>query len=111
MRHVGGRLYYGSLTAGEVEDIVGWRTLDYIGRRSVGETEYNLRLSGGRILSCLAVGNEEDRPILYLPRIPGSCLADEAARRLRLRCYAVDRPGFGASTFQADRSFCGYVEM
>lgn len=81
---------------------------NYIGGKSVGETEYNQRLSDGRILSCLAVGSGEGRPVLYCHGFPGSRLearlAAEAARRLGLRCYALDRPGFGGSTFQAGRT-------
>lgn len=75
---------------------------------STSETEYRVRLAGGRTLACLALGAATGPPVLYFHGYPGSRiegrLAAAAARRLGLRVLAIDRPGFGDSTFQPDRT-------
>ena len=74
---------------------------------SVAEREYRLRLADGRTLACLELGEPAGPPVLYFHGYPGSRLearvAAAAAGRLGLRLLAVDRPGFGQSTFQAGR--------
>src|SRR6185312_3853086 len=72
------------------------------------ETEHRVRLADGRTLACLELGDPSGPPVLYFHGYPGSRLearvAAAAARRLGLRLLAVDRPGFGQSTFQTGRS-------
>jgi pimeloyl-ACP methyl ester carboxylesterase len=76
------------------------------------ETEHRLRLPDGRTLACLELGDPAGAPVLYFHGYPGSRLearvAAAAARRLGLRLLAVDRPGFGQSTFQAGRRVGGW---
>lgn len=65
------------------------------------------------MLACLEVGDPAGPPVLYFHGYPGSRLesrvAAAAAGRLGLRLLAVDRPGFGQSTFQAGRSIGGWA--
>lgn len=72
------------------------------------ETERRLRLKDGRVLACLELGDPAGAPVLYFHGFPGSRLeariAASAAARLGLRVLAVDRPGFGQSTFQVGRT-------
>lgn len=72
------------------------------------EREHRLRLADGRVLACLELGDPAGPAVLYFHGYPGSRLearvAAPAARRLGLRLLAVDRPGFGQSTFQPGRS-------
>ena len=80
------------------------------GRNASGaaETEHRLRLVDGRTLACLELGDPAGPPVLYFHGFPGSRLearvAAGAAGRLGLRLLAVDRPGFGESTFQTGRT-------
>jgi pimeloyl-ACP methyl ester carboxylesterase len=71
------------------------------------ETEHRLLLGDGRTLACLELGDPSGPPVLYFHGFPGSRLearvAAAAAARLGLRLLAVDRPGFGQSTFHPDR--------
>ena len=83
------------------------------GESSAAETEHRLRLADGRTLACLEFGDPAGPPVLYFHGYPGSRLearvAADAARRLGLRLLAVDRPGFGQSTFQAGRTVGGWA--
>jgi len=76
--------------------------------RTTCEAEYRVRLADGRWIACLRLGEPHGRPVLYFHGFPGSrlearILAD-AASRAGVRLLAVDRPGFGESTFQPRRS-------
>jgi len=77
------------------------------------ETEHRVRLQDGRTLACLELGDPAGRPVLYFHGYPGSRLearvAATAAGRLGLRLLAVDRPGFGQSTFQRRRTMGGWA--
>lgn len=77
------------------------------------ETEHRLRLANGRMLACLELGDPSGPPVLYFHGYPGSRLearvAAPAARRLGLRLLAIDRPGFGQSTFQPGRRIGGWA--
>lgn len=81
--------------------------------KSTGETEHRLRLHDGRTLACLELGDPSGPPALYFHGYPGSRLearvAAGAARQLGLRLLAVDRPGFGHSTFQRGRTIGGWA--
>lgn len=67
------------------------------------------RLPDGRELAYLEFGDPDGFPVVYFHGTPGSRLegafADPAARAWRFRIIAVDRPGFGRSTFQPGRTF------
>lgn len=73
----------------------------------VAELEYRVRLTDGRTIACLGLGDGTGPPVLYFHGYPGSRLearvAGAAAGRLGLRLLAVDRPGFGESTFRHGR--------
>lgn len=74
---------------------------------NVAEMEYRVHLADGRTIACLGLGDNMGRPVLYFHGFPGSRLearvAASAAARLGLRLLAIDRPGFGESTFQHGR--------
>jgi pimeloyl-ACP methyl ester carboxylesterase len=71
------------------------------------ETEYRVRLPDGRQIACLGLGDPHGPPILYFHGFPGSRLEArvmaDAASRTGVRLLAIDRPGFGESTFQPGR--------
>jgi pimeloyl-ACP methyl ester carboxylesterase len=68
-----------------------------------------LMLSDGRALAYLEWGDPAGYPAFYFHGTPSCRLegafADGAARRQGFRLIAVDRPGFGRSTFQPERRF------
>ena len=72
-----------------------------------------MRLQDGRTLACLELGDPAGSPVLYFHGYPGSRLearvAAVAAGRLGLRLLALDRPGFGQSTFQSRRTIGGWA--
>ncbi len=73
---------------------------------SAGKT---IQLSDGRTLAYLDIGNPEGRPLFYFHGGPGSrlegLLFDELNQQLGIRMIALDRPGFGLSDFQKDRTY------
>jgi len=72
-----------------------------------------VRLQDGRTLACLELGDPAGPPVLYFHGYPGLRLearvAAAAAARLGLRLLALDRPGFGQSTFQPGRTIGGWA--
>lgn len=72
------------------------------------EVEHRVRLADGRTLACLQLGDPAGAPVLYFHGYPGSRLearvAVAAAARVGVRLLAIDRPGFGQSTFQPGRT-------
>jgi pimeloyl-ACP methyl ester carboxylesterase len=68
-----------------------------------------IRLDDGRALACTQWGEPDGYPALYFHGTPGSrfegAFADHAARTHGFRIMAIDRPGYGRSTFQEDRRF------
>lgn len=83
------------------------------GASGAAETEHRLHLADGRTLACLELGDPAGPPVLYFHGYPGSRLeariAAAAAKRLGLRLLAIDRPGFGQSTFHGGRSIGGWA--
>ena len=66
-----------------------------------------LRLADGRLLAYQCFGAADGFPVLYCHGFPGSrleaVLLADAATHAGVRLIAADRPGFGRSSFQADR--------
>ena len=73
----------------------------------VGVSEGQLRLQDGRLLGYAEFGDEQGQPVFYFHGLPGSRLEarflDQKARIAGLRVIAVDRPGFGRSSFAPGR--------
>jgi pimeloyl-ACP methyl ester carboxylesterase len=73
-----------------------------------------LRLRDGRTLAWGEQGDPAGRPVLALHGTPGSrhhmLLHPEAAAAAGARLIAPDRPGYGASTFHARRTFRDFAD-
>ena len=67
-----------------------------------------LRLADGRQIGFAEYGDPEGQPVLAIHGTPGSrlmfALTDATARQRRLRIVAPERPGYGLSDFQLQRS-------
>jgi pimeloyl-ACP methyl ester carboxylesterase len=78
---------------------------------SVGKT---FQLSDGRTLAYLDIGDPEGRPLFYFHGGPGSrlegLLFEELNQQLGIRMIAPDRPGFGLSDFQKDRTYLDWPD-
>jgi pimeloyl-ACP methyl ester carboxylesterase len=78
---------------------------------SLGKT---IQLSDGRTLAYLDIGDPEGRPLFYFHGGPGSrlegLLFDELNQQLGIRMIAPDRPGFGLSDFQKDRTYLDWPD-
>jgi pimeloyl-ACP methyl ester carboxylesterase len=78
---------------------------------SAGKT---MQLSDGRALAYLEIGNPEGRPVFYFHGGPGSHLEgrlyDELNRRLGIRMIAINRPGYGLSDVQKDRTYLDWPD-
>jgi pimeloyl-ACP methyl ester carboxylesterase len=73
-----------------------------------------IRLSGGRELAFNEYGDPRGKPVFYFHGWPGSRLSgaetDAAAKSLGLRMISPDRPGFGLSDFQPNRTLLGWAD-
>jgi len=78
---------------------------------SAGKT---IQLSDGRTLAYLETGDPEGRPVFYFHGGPGSRLEglfyDEINQQLGIRMIALDRPGYGLSDFQEDRTYLDWPD-
>jgi hypothetical protein len=78
---------------------------------SAGKT---IQLSDGRSLAYLDSGNPEGRPVFYFHGGPGSRLEgylyNELNQQLGIRMIAIDRPGYGLSDFQEDRTYLDWPD-
>lgn len=78
---------------------------------SVGKT---IQLSDGRTLAYLDIGDPEGRPVFFFHGGPGSrlqgLLFDELNQQLGIRMIAPDRPGYGLSDFQEDRTYLDWPD-
>jgi len=85
-----------------------------LSERAARGTEHRIHLADERTLACLELGDLGGAPVIYFHGFPGSRLeahlAAEAAKRLRLRLLAPDRPGFGESTFLPGRTIGNWAE-
>ena len=68
-----------------------------------------IQLSDGRTLAYLDSGDPEGRPVFYFHGGPGSrlegLLFDDLNKQIGIRMIAIDRPGYGLSDFQKDRTY------
>ena len=73
-----------------------------------------IRLSDGRSLAYLDLGDPDGRPVFYFHGAPGSRLEGlrfgELSRRLGVRMIAPDRPGYGLSDFQEGRTYLDWPD-
>jgi pimeloyl-ACP methyl ester carboxylesterase len=80
---------------------------------ALGE-DRRLRLSDGRMLGFTEYGDPAGSPVLAFHGMPGSRfmfrLVHESALRLGLRLVAPDRPGFGLSDFQRNRTLAAWKD-
>ena len=71
------------------------------------EPPKTVKLRDGRTLSYEVYGDPEGKPVLYFHGYPGSrlepALVSKAATKYAARLIAIDRPGFGHSTFKPGR--------
>lgn len=78
---------------------------------SAGKT---IQLADGRILAYLDIGDPEGRPVFYFHGTPGSRLEglmyDELNQELGIRMIVLDRPGYGLSDFQEDRTYLDWPD-
>src|SRR5512134_1025951 len=69
------------------------------------------RLADGRDLGYAEYGDPQGRPLFYFHGWPSSRIefsglnGDEIAAQLKIRVIAVDRPGFGLSSYQPHHRF------
>ena len=74
----------------------------------------SIQLSDGCTLAYLEVGDPEGRPVFYFHGGPGSRLEglifDELNQQLGIRMIALDRPGYGLSDFQEDRTYLDWPD-
>ncbi len=67
----------------------------------------SITLQGGRKLVYAEYGDPQGRPIFFFHGIPGSRLfrpSDQLTAKTGTRLICIDRPGYGLSTFQPNRS-------
>ena len=78
---------------------------------SLGKT---IQLSDGRTLAYLEIGDPEGHPVFYFHGGPGSrlegLLYDKVSLQYGIRMIAIDRPGYGLSHFQKDRTYLDWPE-
>ena len=81
---------------------------------AIPEEDRHIALSGGRKLGYTEFGDPAGIPVLAFHGTPGSRLmfrlVHEPARRLGLRIVAPDRPGFGLSDFQENRTLIDWKD-
>lgn len=77
--------------------------------------DYNhtIQLKDGRVLAYSEHGVPDGTPILYFHGAPGSCfehLPKTLLNNHSIRLIVPDRPGYGGSTFQANRTLLSWVD-
>ncbi|MCU7932465.1 MAG: alpha/beta hydrolase [Candidatus Thiodiazotropha sp. (ex Codakia rugifera)] len=78
---------------------------------SAGQT---IMLSDSRTLAYLDIGDPEGLPVFYFHGGPGSRLEgiifEELNQQLGIRMISLDRPGYGLSDFQEDRTYLNWPD-
>ena len=73
-----------------------------------------ITLADGRQLRWHEFGEPDGSPVLYTAGIPvsglGEATYDEAARAAGLRWVSPDKPGYGGSDYQRERSVSGWAD-
>lgn len=73
-----------------------------------------VKLNDGRFISYEIYGNPKGKPVFYFHGWPASCLSATPlhipAQSLDLRIIALDRPGYGFSTFQPSRTLLDWPD-
>lgn len=73
-----------------------------------------IQLPDGRALAYLEIGDPAGRPVFYFHGGPGSrlegLLFDEFSRKLGIRMIATERPGYGLSDTQDDRTYLDWAD-
>jgi len=81
------------------------------GFSSAGKT---MQLSDGRTLAYLDIGDPEGRPVFHFHGGPGSrlegLLFEELNQRLGIRMIVPDRPGYGLSEYQENRTYLDWPD-
>lgn len=77
-------------------------------------TAQTIRLHDGRTLAFAEYGDRQGRPVFYFTggnssRLEGAWF-DEVAHRRGVRLIATDRPGFGLSSYQLNRTFLDWPD-
>jgi pimeloyl-ACP methyl ester carboxylesterase len=89
------------------------RTLSTTTQRETHDNQ-TFTLPDGRVLGYAEFGHPAGWPLLFFHGFPASRLegwgAHEIARRCRIRVIALDRPGFGLSTFQPGRQITDWPD-
>jgi len=79
-------------------------------------TEQTFQLPDGRVLGYAEYGDPHGKPLFYFHGWPSSRIefaglhGDEIARQLNIRVIAVDRPGFGLSSYQPRHTFIDWPQ-
>jgi pimeloyl-ACP methyl ester carboxylesterase len=79
-------------------------------------SQQTFQLPDGRSLGFTEYGNPQGKPLFYFHGWPssriefGGMCGDEIASRLNVRVIALDRPGFGLSTYQPRHRFTDWPE-
>ncbi len=73
-----------------------------------------IKLKDGRVLGFAEYGDPKGKPLFYFHGWPASRLGAEKyhvlAKKLHVRIIAPDRPGYGLSDFQKDRTFLDWPD-
>jgi pimeloyl-ACP methyl ester carboxylesterase len=73
-----------------------------------------IKVADGRKLSYVEYGDLKGKPLFYFHGWPSSRLTgletDEAAKKLGVRVISVDRPGFGLSDYQENRTLLDWAD-
>lgn len=76
--------------------------------------DQTIKLKGGRILGYAEYGDSKGKPVFFLHGWPSSRMhaenMAEAAKKLKVRLIAPDRPGMGLSTYKSDRTLLDYPD-
>lgn len=84
------------------------------GRLSRSGQYLTMPMADGRRLAYAACGDPDGYPLIFAHGMPGSRLEawffHEQALKAGFRVFAIDRPGIGQSTFQANRTLLDYAD-
>lgn len=83
-------------------------------KNTMNDSAKQLRLKSGRMLGYALYGDPKGTPLFYFHGWPASRLSAEVyhqvAKKLHIRIISPDRPGFGLSEFQKNRTLLDWPE-